>query len=107
MFFADKKISNKNIFLSYIFLSAQDRCLAIPLRSDVVRFQFTGHALTVIWTGARTQGRWYAGRPGRRRGRAGFGCCAGRWMVEHRFAEHPSLRGGLTCGVGCDAWGSG
>jgi hypothetical protein len=31
MFFADKKMLDKNIFLSYIFLSAQDECLAVPL----------------------------------------------------------------------------
>jgi hypothetical protein len=30
--FADKKMSDKNIFLSYIFLSAQDERLAVPLR---------------------------------------------------------------------------
>jgi hypothetical protein len=32
MFVADKNMSDKNIFLPYIFLSSQDECLAVPLR---------------------------------------------------------------------------
>jgi hypothetical protein len=32
LFFADKTMSDKNIFLSYMFLSAQDEWLAVPLR---------------------------------------------------------------------------
>jgi hypothetical protein len=32
LFFADKNMSDKNIFLSHMFLSAQDEWLAVPLR---------------------------------------------------------------------------